>query len=107
MLQIECPWCGVRDEEEFRYGGEADIQRPPAGSDDARWGEYLYLRTNRKGPQRERWLHAYGCNRWFEIVRDTVTHAVRRPLRTVAHAAPSTAVGIDQDGSDSASGGLP
>ncbi|MBL8960475.1 MAG: sarcosine oxidase subunit delta, partial [Gemmatimonadetes bacterium] len=22
MLQIPCPWCGPREEEEFRYGGE-------------------------------------------------------------------------------------
>jgi heterotetrameric sarcosine oxidase delta subunit len=78
MLQLECPWCGVRDEEEFRYGGEADVRRPAADADDAAWGDYLFMRRNARGRQRERWLHAYGCNRWFEVVRDTVTHDVRR-----------------------------
>ena len=29
MLLIHCPWCGPRDESEFAFGGEADIQRPP------------------------------------------------------------------------------
>ncbi len=28
MLQIECPWCGKRDQTEFSYGGEAHIDRP-------------------------------------------------------------------------------
>ena len=28
MLQIRCPNCGVRDEIEFRFGGEAGIERP-------------------------------------------------------------------------------
>jgi heterotetrameric sarcosine oxidase delta subunit len=100
MLQIDCPWCGVRDEEEFRYGGEADIQRPPAESDDARWGDYLFLRTNRKGPQRERWLHAYGCNRWFDVVRDTVTHDIRRTDRAAADSSGSPASGVDTAGGE-------
>ena len=29
MLLIACPWCGARPENEFRYGGEAHIARPP------------------------------------------------------------------------------
>jgi len=32
MLRIECPWCGLRDEPEFTYGGESHITRPPAGA---------------------------------------------------------------------------
>ena len=28
MLLIPCPWCGERDETEFRCGGEAHIARP-------------------------------------------------------------------------------
>jgi heterotetrameric sarcosine oxidase delta subunit len=100
MLQLECPWCGVRDEEEFRYGGEADIERPSAASDDARWGDYLFMRANSKGCQRERWLHAYGCNRWFELVRDTVTHDVRRSERTAADAASAPGAGTDPAATD-------
>ena len=29
MLLIACPWCGPRDEVEFRYGGQADVAYPP------------------------------------------------------------------------------
>ena len=74
MLQIACPWCSVRDEEEFRYGGESGIARPSIDVDDTRWSDYLFNRTNTKGVNYERWLHAYGCGRWFNAIRDTVTH---------------------------------
>ena len=28
MLEINCPWCGPRDQVEFTCGGEAHIVRP-------------------------------------------------------------------------------
>ena len=31
-----------------------------------------------KGVQAERWFHAMGCRRWFNVVRDTVTHKITR-----------------------------
>lgn len=76
MLLISCPWCGFRDEVEFVAGGEADRVRPhdPAALDDAAWGEFLFMRRNTKGPQRERWNHAAGCRRWFVVARDNVTN---------------------------------
>ena len=78
MLMIPCPWCGPRDETEFAYGGEAHIARPeaPAELDDGEWAEYLFLRTNPKGRHFERWMHAHGCRRWFNVERDTVSHVV-------------------------------
>ena len=77
MLRIECPWCGLRDQDEFRYGGAAGVERPtdPAAVSDADWAAYLFYRDNPKGRHRERWLHAYGCRQWFTIERDVVTHA--------------------------------
>ena len=44
MLQIECPWCGRRDESEFSYAGEAHIVRPedPFSLSDGQWAEYLF-----------------------------------------------------------------
>ena len=30
MLQLNCPFCGLRDEAEFSCGGEAHIARPLA-----------------------------------------------------------------------------
>ena len=78
MLVIPCPWCGPRPENEFRYGGQAHVSRPPdpASIDDASWGAYLYLRQNLKGRHAERWRHLYGCGRFFNCVRDPVTDRI-------------------------------
>jgi sarcosine oxidase subunit delta len=78
MLLIPCPWCGERDEVEFRYGGEAHISRAadPDAVDDAAWADYLYMRSNLKGVFAERWVHQAGCRRWFNLLRDTVSHRI-------------------------------
>lgn len=76
MLLVPCPWCGPRDEVEFRYGGQAGVEHPenPADLDDARWSEYLFARDNPRGRFAERWSHSAGCRRWFVVVRDTATN---------------------------------
>ena len=61
MLLIPCPWCGPRDEIEFKYGGEAHIARPldPAALSDAEWadevfapdGNGLYCPCRKRGPR--------------------------------------------------------
>ena len=76
MLLIACPYCGPRNDSEFTPGGEAHIARPDLTVNDEKWGEYLYFRENVKGMQTERWFHAYGCRRWFNVVRDTVTNEI-------------------------------
>lgn len=78
MFLIECPHCGPRDESEFTCGGEAHLLRPrdPDALDDAQWAEYLFMRTNPRGPHHERWVHTQGCRRWFNVRRDTVTHRI-------------------------------
>jgi heterotetrameric sarcosine oxidase delta subunit len=43
---------------------------------DATWADYLFNRDNPKGVHYERWLHAYGCGRWFNVARHTVTHEI-------------------------------
>jgi sarcosine oxidase subunit delta len=75
MLLIRCPYCGERPEIEFRYAGEAHIARPadPSTLDDAAWADYLYVRSNRKGVQYERWRHIHGCGRFFNAVRHSVS----------------------------------
>jgi sarcosine oxidase, subunit delta len=75
MLLVPCPYCGPRPEIEFRCGGEAHIARPgdPSTLDDAQWADYLFGRTNTKGVHAERWLHAHGCGRWFNALRNTVS----------------------------------
>ena len=64
MLLIECPWCG-----------EGHIERPkePDTLTDEQWGDYIFFRKNPKGVHHERWMHALGCRRWFNAVRDTVS----------------------------------
>lgn len=78
MLQIRCPYCGVRPELEFRCGGEAHIARPddPSKLGDREWAEFLFYRGNEKGLTAERWNHAHGCQRWFNAVRDTVSDRI-------------------------------
>ena len=78
MLVITCPHCGPREESEFSCGGEAHIARPLAENSltDAEFADYLFLRDNPKGVFLERWRHAAGCRRWFNVVRDTVTHEI-------------------------------
>ena len=52
MLLIRCPWCGARDETEFRYGGQAHLAYPadPEALTDAEWADFLFMRDNPKGP---------------------------------------------------------
>ncbi|MGH3739290.1 MAG: sarcosine oxidase subunit delta [Micromonosporaceae bacterium] len=83
MLRIDCPWCGPRDETEFRYGGQAYVSYPddPAALDDTAWAEYVFVRDNPKGWFAERWVHTAGCRRWFNVERHTVTYQFREAGR--------------------------
>lgn len=79
MLLIHCPCCEeARPEIEFRYAGEAHIARAerPSATSDARWADYLYMRSNPKGWHVERWHHAAGCGRFFNAVRHTVSDRI-------------------------------
>lgn len=83
MLRIPCPYCGLRDQLEFRFGGEDAVERPrdPTAARDDEWAHYLFYRENLKGLQLERWVHAHGCGRWFRLERDTVTHEILRSIK--------------------------
>ncbi|MEV8016997.1 sarcosine oxidase subunit delta [Streptomyces sp. NPDC086554] len=83
MLLITCPWCGPRDETEYHYGGQAHVPYPEntADLDDRQWAEYVFYRDNPKGPFAERWMHAHGCRRWFNALRDTATYEVLATYR--------------------------
>ncbi len=79
MLVIRCPHCGPRPHVEFTHGGAASIIRPsgPAADSIEAWIDYVYLRDNVKGPQREYWQHVLGCRAWIVVERDTLSHAIR------------------------------
>jgi sarcosine oxidase, subunit delta len=67
-----------RPEIEFRYGGEAHIARPadPGALSDQEWANFLYFRSNPKGAAAERWRHTFGCGRFFNCLRDTVSDKI-------------------------------
>jgi len=50
MFLINCPYCGEREQSEFKAGGEAHIVRPkqPTELSDDEWAEYLFMRKNIK-----------------------------------------------------------
>ncbi len=75
MLLIACPYCGMRPELEFVYGGQAHLARPgdPAAADPQTWADFLYSRDNTRGVHAERWRHTHGCGRFFNALRDTGT----------------------------------
>jgi len=76
MLRIKCPWCGVRNEDEFTYGGDASVRRPPDGGALDEWYDYVYTRDNPVGKHSEHWHHSNGCRAWITVVRDTMTHEI-------------------------------
>ncbi|HJV53476.1 MAG TPA: sarcosine oxidase subunit delta [Noviherbaspirillum sp.] len=78
MMQLTCPCCGGRPENEFHCGGQTAIARtgPASAVSDEDWGEYLFFRDNPRGVHAERWHHTFGCGQWFNVLRDTVTHEV-------------------------------
>jgi sarcosine oxidase subunit delta len=93
MLLLTCPHCGPRNETEFSCGGESHIVRPPVSCSDEVWADYLFYRHNPKGITFERWRHSFGCGRWFNAARDTVTHHI---LTTYAMTAPEPALELER-----------
>lgn len=77
MQQFPCPFCGLRDEHEFHFAGEAGKIRPNTLGEvsAADWASYLHNQKNPKGQAREIWMHR-PCAEMFILRRDTVTMAV-------------------------------
>jgi sarcosine oxidase subunit delta len=76
MLRIPCPWCGERDETEFRYRGDAARSRPAADAGLAAFTSYVYERDNPLGWHVEWWLHVGGCRKLLKVVRHTLNHQI-------------------------------
>ena len=72
---LTCPWCGLRDVNEFRYQGEV-TRRPGPDPTLRELTDYVYFRDNVAGVQREWWYHRVGCGLWFVAERDTRTNEV-------------------------------
>jgi sarcosine oxidase subunit delta len=74
MLKFKCPHCQFEaDETELMPGGEAHIKRPGFECSEDEFTNYLFYRKNPKGVHFERWLHQFGCGKWFIAARCTVT----------------------------------
>lgn len=77
MLRIVCPICGLRDETEFTYGGDASLRRPDMAESSPRaWLDYVFMRDNPRGPHREYWHHVTGCRQWIVVERNTLDHTI-------------------------------
>ena len=78
MLEIKCPHCGKRSQNEFSYGGDASVKRPQLGKEtsDKEWYDFVYFRNNPRGKHSELWHHVAGCRQWFKVLRNTVTHEI-------------------------------
>ena len=59
---------------------------------DREWAEYLFYRDNPKGTYRERWVHAAGCRKWFNAVRDTRTYEISETYLAAAPESQQTPV---------------
>ncbi|NOZ32777.1 MAG: sarcosine oxidase subunit delta [Alphaproteobacteria bacterium] len=75
-MRLKCPYCGDRNVGEFTSFGEQPALRPDGanGDDQSRFVDYVYMRDNRAGPNRELWYHGQGCRQWLRVLRDTKTH---------------------------------
>ncbi|MCG8560177.1 MAG: sarcosine oxidase subunit delta [Hyphomicrobiales bacterium] len=95
MFLIRCPWCGPRDQSEFSYGGEAHIARPADSAEmsDAEWADFVFMRSNPKGVLAERWVHAAGCRRWFNMLRVTASDEILAVYK-VGEAPPKVTAGV-------------
>ena len=85
MQQINCSFCGLRDQSEFTYVREM-APVPVLDARTADWQRYVYDRDNPCGPHMEWWHHNHGCRQLLAIERDTRTHEVLNvsPARTSA-----------------------
>lgn len=84
MLRIHCPWCGVRDETEFGYHGDATVRRPgPDAGTDAFYA-FVYARRNPRGWHVEWWQHRAGCRQYLKVLRHTLTHEIRAVVPATA-----------------------
>lgn len=75
-LLVTCPNCGPREVHELRCAGES-TKRPRARPTRRELNDYLYVRDNEWGFQRE-WWFCRSCEEWFLAERHTYTHEVAR-----------------------------
>ncbi|MBZ0129687.1 MAG: sarcosine oxidase subunit delta [Rhodobacteraceae bacterium] len=74
-MRITCPICGDRDLREFHYRGAAKLMhRPAPDAGDEAFYDYVHIRENPPGLNRELWFHELGCRAWLVAERDVTSH---------------------------------
>ncbi len=77
MLRIDCPFCGLRNHDEFTYLEDGSVKMPAlANTDKNAWYEAVFLRENPRGAHIEDWHHTQGCRMVLRVKRDTLTHKI-------------------------------
>ena len=74
MLRIHCPWCGLRDHDEFTLWGDASRAFPSLDAPREHWLQAVYVRPNPRGETQEFFQHTLGCRRWLVVTRNNLTH---------------------------------
>ena len=75
MKTLHCPLNGVRNIDEFTYGGEYHVEPDRGQADRKTWAEYVFFNANLSGVVTEWWCHT-PSSFWFLADRDTVTDEV-------------------------------
>lgn len=76
MHRIDCPWCGLRDESEFQYHGDASVPPPALDATIEAAHAAIHVRSNPRGWHREWWHHQHGCRRFVQVLRHTLSHRI-------------------------------
>jgi sarcosine oxidase subunit delta len=69
MNRLHCPFCGVRELEEFRF--HKTLAEPEANA-----YEKVYARVDRLAMSLEHWQHVHGCRAWLFVRRNPSDGAV-------------------------------
>jgi sarcosine oxidase subunit delta len=75
-MLLTCPHCGTRDVQEYTYLGAAGPQRPRENASLDVMHNYVHVRDNPAGLNRDFWHHSAGCRAWLVVTRDTRTHVI-------------------------------
>jgi sarcosine oxidase subunit delta len=77
MKQMHCPLNGLRNIDEFVYGGEYHPDAEPIGTDARACARQVFFHRNHAGLVIEWWCHA-PSSFWFLAERDTRSNTVVR-----------------------------
>ena len=76
-MRLTCPNCGPRDSREYTYLGAAKLLARPGGdAGAAAFHDYVHIRDNPAGENRELWHHAMGCRAWLHVTRNVSSHDI-------------------------------